>query len=457
MKKKSDNPPALPPDFLKGMNAILNDEFQTFCDSYLLEEPSSIRLHPIKGKNVVFEGKQVVWEPTAIILPERPVFALNPAWHAGAYYVQESSSMLAGYVFRQYVKQDTPMRVLDLCAAPGGKSTHILSEIGSDSLLVSNELIQKRNNILVENIERWGYPNVVVTKNEASDFGALGPLFDCILVDAPCSGEGLFRKQPEAVKEWSVSSVEQCSLRQKEILGQIAPALRVGGFLLYSTCTFEPKENEEQVEQLLSTGMFELIHIDAGPLPGTSEGYLSGTLRCWPHKTSGSGFFIALLRKTAHIESESDFHLRPFWNWKPANKEAKKLTEDFLQSHADDQLLQSGDFLRLFPNRHLPDLQILSDALSIRHFGINVGEIKKGLFQPSHSLSYGNCLHPDTPRYEVNESEALAYLRKQTLDPRPFPKGWAVLQYNGLNLGWIKHLGQRINNYMPQDKMLRMQ
>jgi 16S rRNA C967 or C1407 C5-methylase (RsmB/RsmF family)/NOL1/NOP2/fmu family ribosome biogenesis protein len=457
LKKRSDSPVALPTAFLERMRSLVNDQFREFCDSYLVEEPSSIRVHPQKGAHSEFKGERVAWEPLALTLAERPVFALDPAWHAGAYYVQESSSMLAGYVFRQYVKQAVPMRILDLCAAPGGKSTHILSEMGSDSLLVSNELIQKRNNILVENIQRWGFPNVVVTKNEAQDFGALGQFFDCILVDAPCSGEGLFRKQPEATREWSELAVEQCALRQGDILRQVAPALRPGGYLVYSTCTFEPSENEEQVEKLLRTGIFELIHLDATLLPGISEGFMPGTLRCWPHQTSGSGFFIALLRKTAHIDSKADHRQRPFWNWKPASKEGLKLSEIFIHSAATEQLLQSGDYLRLFPGKHLSDLQTLANALSIRHFGVDVGELKKGIFQPAHSLSYSSYLHPDIPRYGVNEAEALTFLRKQSLEPRHFSKGWAMLQYKGLHLGWIKHLGQRINNYLPQDKMLRMQ
>jgi 16S rRNA C967 or C1407 C5-methylase (RsmB/RsmF family)/NOL1/NOP2/fmu family ribosome biogenesis protein len=439
------------------MQKLLSDDFQEFRESYLLEEPSSIRLHPFKGAQVDFNGEKVPWEPSGFILPERPVYALDPAWHAGAYYVQESSSMLAGYVFRQYVKQNSPMRILDLCAAPGGKSTHLLCEVDDNSLLVSNELIQKRNNILVENIQRWGFANVVVTKNEAADFGALGPFFDCILVDAPCSGEGLFRKQPEAVKEWSELAVEQCALRQRDILQQIAPALREGGYLIYSTCTFEPSENEEQVEQLLQSGLFELIHLDATELPGVSEGCLPGTLRCWPHHTSGSGFFIALLRKTSTSKADSDYRRRPFWNWKPAGKEPLSLSEAFVQTSTDEQILQSGDYLRLFPGQHYSDLQLLSEALSIRHFGVDVGEIKKGIFTPAHGLSYGSFFHPDIPVYEVPEAEALMYLRKQSLEPRPFTKGWALLQYRGLHLGWIKHLGQRINNYLPQDKMLRMQ
>jgi 16S rRNA C967 or C1407 C5-methylase (RsmB/RsmF family)/NOL1/NOP2/fmu family ribosome biogenesis protein len=457
LKKRSDSPVVLPPAFLERMRSLVNDHFREFCDSYLVEEPSSIRLHPLKGLHLEFKGETVAWEPSAVTLPERPVFALDPAWHAGAYYVQESSSMLAGYVFRQYVKQNTPMRILDLCAAPGGKSTHLLSEVDDSSLVVSNELIQKRNNILVENIQRWGFANVVVTKNETADFAALGPFFDCILVDAPCSGEGLFRKQPEAVREWSELAVEQCALRQRDILQQIAPALREGGYLIYSTCTFEPSENEEQVEQLLQSGLFELIHLDATKLPGVSEGFLPGTLRCWPHHTSGSGFFITLLRKTSTPAADSDYRRRPFWNWKPAGKEALSLSEAFVQTSTDEQILQSGDYLRLFPAQHGSDLQLLSDALSIRHFGVDVGEIKKGIFTPAHGLSCGSYVNPDIPVYEVTEAEALMYLRKQSLEPRPFTKGWALLQYRGLHLGWIKHLGQRINNYLPQDKMLRMQ
>jgi 16S rRNA C967 or C1407 C5-methylase (RsmB/RsmF family)/NOL1/NOP2/fmu family ribosome biogenesis protein len=439
------------------MSELLGTAYADFLKGYELEEPASIRLHPVKGQFVQWNAAPIAWEPLGAILQQRPLFALDPAWHAGAYYVQESSSMLAAYVFKRYVQEERPMRVLDICAAPGGKSTHLLSSLDRESLLVSNEVIQKRNNILVENIQRWAYPNVVVSKNDVQDFAGLGAFFDCIIADVPCSGEGLFRRQPDAINEWSEAAVEHCVLRQKEILKAIIPALQVGGHLIYSTCTFEPAENENQVQYLVDSGEFELVMLQSDALPGVEQGFIPGTLRCWPHRTTGSGFFIALLRKIKHDDALHPFKSRHFWNWKQASMDAHKASAYFIRQQEELHILQSGDYLRLFPYRHLADLDILSSVLSIRHFGIDLGEMRKDIFLPSHGLSYSQLVHPDIPIYVASKEEALMYLRKQTLPVHDLPKGWAMVQYPGLNLGWIKHLGNRVNNYLPVEKMLRMQ
>jgi len=453
MKKSA----ALPDSFKEKLTSWLGNDAATFIAALSEEETSSVRLHPWKPLLSPFQGSTIIpWESQGRYLSERPVFALDPAWHAGAYYVQESSSMLTGHVCRQILK-DQPARILDLCAAPGGKSTHLLSIMPEGSLLVSNEILPKRNTILTENIQRWGHPACIVTKGDAGDFAALEQFFDLIVVDAPCSGEGLFRKQPEAVQEWSPENVALCARRQKDILRQIHPALKTGGYLCYSTCTFEPPENEQQVQQLLETGLYELIPLSAKELPGVEEGQIKGTLRCWPHRVKGSGFFIALLKKVAHSSDEhSASPQRRHWNWTLIKKTDPAIAP-FLQADTHLALSQSGEFLRIFPKHLYYDLGLIAHHVSVTHFGIDAGQLRKGIFTPAHGLTHSRLISENIPRYETDLQTALDYLRKKDIPVRnDVPNGWAVVRWNDLDLGWIKQVGNRVNNYLPVSRMLRM-
>jgi 16S rRNA C967 or C1407 C5-methylase (RsmB/RsmF family) len=232
------------PDFKKQMSDLLGQQYADFSRSMQQPVPVSIRINPQKGSSV--SGTSVPWCSSGFYLTERPVFTLDPAFHAGAYYVQEASSMFLEQIIH-VISKEKRLRVLDLCAAPGGKSTHLLSLLPPESLLVANEVIRSRASILIENLQKWGYPNAVVTSNDPRDFRKLFGFFDVILVDAPCSGEGLFRKDEEARKEWSLDAVHVCVGRQRRILEDIWPALKAGGLLIYCTCTFNERETEENL------------------------------------------------------------------------------------------------------------------------------------------------------------------------------------------------------------------
>ncbi|MDR1682650.1 MAG: rRNA cytosine-C5-methyltransferase [Candidatus Symbiothrix sp.] len=287
----------LPKDFVSRTKPLLNDEWEVFEQALQTESPVSIRLNPAKiFPNEKLEILNLAYEPVswashAFYLEERPVFTLDPLFHAGCYYVQEASSMYLEQIVNQYIK--TPVKCLDLCAAPGGKSTHLLSILPEGSHLTANEVIRSRVSILSENIVKWGYPNVRVTNNDPKDFGRLSESFDVLLIDAPCSGEGMFRKDAKAGREWSINNVQLCAERQKRILADCWNSLKSNGLLIYSTCTYNREENEENIEWICRRLGAEIVEAPK---------------RFWPHRTKGEGFCISILRKTGNSPAAN---LRP--------------------------------------------------------------------------------------------------------------------------------------------------
>ena len=289
----------LPEKFETSISQKLGSDLPAFIESLNESPPVSIRINPHKNKRPA-PADPIPWCPFGQYLPQRPVFTLDPLFHAGSYYVQEASSMFLGEALRQSTDLRLPLRVLDLCAAPGGKSTHILSLIGTESLLVSNEVIRSRASILSENIQKWGYPNAIVTNNEASDFQQLKGFFDVIVIDAPCSGEGLFRKDPNAINEWSPDDVQRCSARQKRIVTDVWAALRENGILIYCTCTYNESENEDNLKWLKENYSLDFIRLRTETSWGITEVETNGLFayRFFPHKTRGEGFFLSVMRKT---------------------------------------------------------------------------------------------------------------------------------------------------------------
>ena len=338
----------LPASFIDYTRALLGDEeYDKLAVAIQQEPPVSIRLNDGKLKiengkcRIVpqagcitdfqlsafnFEFNQVPWSSEGFYLDERLTFTFDPLFHAGCYYVQEASSMFVEQVLRQYVTG--PVKMLDLCAAPGGKSTHARSVLPEGSLLVANEVIRNRSQILAENLTKWGHPDVVVTNNDPADFSALPSFFDVILTDVPCSGEGMFRKDSVAVEEWSPENVEICWQRQRRIIADVWPSLKPGGILIYSTCTYNTKEDEENVRWIQQEFGAESLAVDI-----REEWNITGNLLCgesasvyhfFPHKTKGEGFFLSVLRKpeTAGEDSYADYYSFP--KGKSAGKKGKK-------------------------------------------------------------------------------------------------------------------------------------
>ncbi|MGC3948552.1 MAG: RsmB/NOP family class I SAM-dependent RNA methyltransferase [Chryseolinea sp.] len=292
--------PQWPATFEETMKAQLGHEWPAFVAAHEKPAPVSIRLNPLKQSDVKTDG-QVPWSAFGHYLPQRPSFTFDPRFHAGAYYVQEASSMFLEQAFRQIGGSDDNLTVLDLCAAPGGKSTHLLSLMAPTSMLVSNEVIRARASILSENIQKWGLHNVVVTSSDPQQFSTLESVFDIAVVDAPCSGEGLFRKDPSAVDSWSPENVVLCSRRQRRILEDIWPSIKYNGYLIYATCTYNEQENEENLSWLLEREDAQSVAINTSEdwnVTAVERQRIKG-YHFYPHKVKGEGFFMAVIRKTS--------------------------------------------------------------------------------------------------------------------------------------------------------------
>ena len=295
--------PQLPTAFVERMKLQLGDEYKAFEQALGTQRITSLRYHPSKSRKGFESSSPVPWCEAGVYLEERPLFAGDPHIFAGAYYVQEASSMFLWKALKEWGEIDRPLNVLDLCASPGGKSTLISSLLPEGSLLVSNELVSKRVGALMENLTRWGHAHHLVTSNHSKDFKHFREFFDIIVVDAPCSGEGMFRKDPKSIGLWSEGLVRSCQATQRLILEDILPCLKGGGLLCYSTCTYAPEEDEQQVEWLLQNPSIESLRLDGATDLGIMESAVqSGEktgygYRLYPHRVQGEGFFIAGFRK----------------------------------------------------------------------------------------------------------------------------------------------------------------
>ncbi|MBR5593961.1 MAG: rRNA cytosine-C5-methyltransferase [Bacteroidaceae bacterium] len=394
----------------------------------------------------------VPWAANGRYLSSRPVFTADPLFHAGCYYVQEASSMFIEQFVKQYV--DTPVRALDLCAAPGGKTTHLLSLLPEGSLLVSNEPVPQRAQVLAENVIKWGNPSSVVTRNEPADFGSFGNFFDLIVVDAPCSGEGMFRKDQGAVEQWSLSNVEQCVRRQRRILADIWPTLRPGGILIYSTCTFNSEENEECVEWIAT-------ELGATPLPvNIAEewgvtGALAGELpvyRFLPGYTAGEGFFIAALRK----EGDAPLSQPRQQRYQPVASKLKATFQGWVTSSAGYDFLQQGDRVIAMPCEHTNAMLALQQKMKVLHCALPLADVKNNKLIPLHQLAMSNALCKEAfAQVELEREQALAYLHREALAFEQAPVGYLLLTYKGVPIGFAKNIGNRANNLYPAEWRIR--
>ena len=445
----------LPVSFIEELQAQLGSEYVDFEAALQQPAPVSIRYNPAKFPDLPSEAT-VKWCAEARYLSVRPVFTLDPLFHAGAYYVQEASSMLIGEALAQTVDLSEPLRVLDLCGAPGGKTTLLASALSPDSLLLSNEVIRSRVMILKENVQKWGYPNVQVSNHDPEDLGKLKGFFDLILVDAPCSGEGLFRKDPDAMEEWSPENVQICAGRQKRILNAAMPLLSTNGVLIYCTCTYNDAENQDSSAFVVKSDQFEEVKLQLPEDWGVVAkpmGY-----QCYPHKVKGEGFFLAVFRKTAHSDPfyyNMDKGGRPR-SFKPLHK--KQLTEISRWLKEPDEFSfyekPNGEVIALLESQK-EDLIVLDNLLFAKGLGLEMGSFKGTDFIPSHALALSTALSDKLPRLELSEGESLQFLKKENLSVDA-PKGWLLVTHRGLGLGWVKGLGNRINNYLPKDWRIRM-
>lgn len=416
-------------------------------------QETSIRVNPKKKHVSTADFTPVPWCADGFYLPSRPVFTLDPLFHAGAYYVQEASSMFVAQAIKSLELEKEPLIALDLCAAPGGKSTLLNSCLHDDSLLVANEIIKTRVNILTDNLIRWGNANTVITNNDPYAFKRLPGYFDLMVVDAPCSGSGMFRKDGSAIDEWSLAAVKLCSERQQRILADSVSALKTGGILVYSTCSYSKEENEDIADWLCESEGFESIRIpiDAawGIVETRSEQRACFGYRFYPHLLRGEGFFLAAFRKTGNQSSfpRKKVKLDKLPDLRMPLAEWIANAEGFATFTLNEEAYA-------FPRDRILDLQILRNVLYLKNAGTRAGKLLKTTIVPSHDLAMSNHLRPDIPKVELSLTQAQDYLRKTNIDPTvniANISGWALASFQHVPLGWMKLMPQRINNYFPKE------
>ncbi|MCC8020224.1 MAG: rRNA cytosine-C5-methylase [Rikenellaceae bacterium] len=447
-----------PEDFIRSLPGILTEEETGRLIEALWEEaPAAVRFNPYK-LSAPPEGRQVPWCRYGFYTGERPAFTLDPLHHAGVYYVQEPSSMFVEHIVRELFPEPEGLRILDLCAAPGGKTTLLSTLAGLEGLVVANETVSHRASVLAENVRRWGLGNVAVTANDPAHFSAVRDLFDIVLVDAPCSGEGMFRKNPEARRQWSLPNVEMCAVRQRKIVADAWSSLKPGGVLIYSTCTFNRTENEENA--VWTAGNFDCspVEVDCPPEWGITtvrtpagQGEEITTYRFYPHRTEGEGFCVTVLRKSPGKARTSVKPLKKSPIREVHGKEKRGLS-GWVTQPGFMRFGAVGDDMYGYYAAAFDDIVRLSGGLNVIYAGVAMGRIMKERLRPEHSLALFHDLNTsDIPACEVDLETALDYLRRKDIPADGFAEGYNLVTYGGHGLGWVKKIGARVNNLLPKE------
>lgn len=454
----------LPEDFINQTKAFMDDgTWQVLSKELDSDPPVSIRINPTKGYDVVCSDAicdgNVPWCSSGHYLKVRPAFTFDPLLHAGLYYVQEASSMFLETVLRQYVLARA-VRMLDLCAAPGGKSTVARAMLPSGSLLVSNEPIRSRAQILSENMMKFGHQDIIVTNNYPQDFKNSGLMFDVILADVPCSGEGMFRKDVAARSEWSLQNVEKCWQLQRDIVTDAWDCLANGGIMVYSTCTFNVKEDEKNVRYIAEELGAEVLPVGIDERWGIKGSLLSDfdvpVYRFLPGFTRGEGLFMAVLRKRQNDEYQECSHEAKKKKKERNNKEKDKglsPDKDWLKHPDDFEIVRSGDSFTAIPKAWKDFYDRVSNRLKVLTAGIELGEIKGKDIIPAHSLVLAKEFNNEVfPQVELSYGDAISYLRKESVMlPAETPRGYVVVTFKGVPLGFVKNIGNRANNLYPTE------
>jgi 16S rRNA C967 or C1407 C5-methylase (RsmB/RsmF family)/NOL1/NOP2/fmu family ribosome biogenesis protein len=444
--------------FPEGFIKRIHDQKYIDSESLLkaMEEtsPASIRINAYKWNKSPANSESVPWCKNGYYLGTRPSYTFDPLFHSGCYYPQEASGMFLEQILKQTADFSENSRVLDLCGAPGGKSTHLSDLIGPDNLLVANETIRSRAAILAETLTKWGSENTIVTQNDPSVFSRLPGFFDIIVVDAPCSGEGMFRSGT-ALKEWSVGNTLHCTERQKRILMDVWPALKENGLMIYSTCTFNPGENEENIKWLIGKQKADIVRINIDEFTGIKEIDYQGIYGYgfYPGKVRGEGFFLSVIRKTGkqeknHIRSQRKTELKPA-------KEDFRVADSWTSFPRERLLKWGGELFAVSCN--MDDYLHLYQNLKILKAGTKIFVVKNDKYLPSHELALSLRLKLEAfPGNEINLPEALAYMRRDNFILQNAIKGWNIVTFKGVCLGFVNNIGNRVNNYFPVEWRIRM-
>lgn len=465
---------ALKPEFISMLVGLLGDEKGQELAGFLDTPPeTSIRLNGRKTcPQTLYKGMEPVpWCEKGFYLPSRPSFTLNPLFHCGAFYVQDASSMIH-HALATEVSQGTPLAVLDLCAAPGGKTTAVIDALPDGSVIVANEYDARRAQILKENLSKWGYPDIMVTNAPADHFSPMKEEFDLVIVDAPCSGEGMMRKEDVARTQWSEGLVKSCSCLQRKILRNALPTLKRGGHLIYSTCTFNTHEDEGNVKWLCEEFGLENIPLQ---LKGTDTLCDSLTpdihaLRFFPGQTRGEGLFVALLRKPdgSTQKEETDIGSRNYKSLtaKDSGRQRQKkgakssisllketgLFRNWVKSPEDVIFMADDQKVSVFHKGTERMLTRLPDNIRLLSSGVETAHMAGKDLVPSQELAWSTLMEENAfPRIELDESDALDYLRGAAIRiPENQPKGFLLVTFRDQPLGFVKNIGSRANNLYPK-------
>lgn len=432
------------------------------------EQPASVsvRMNPFKNGGMT-QGRQVPWSRYGRILEQRPVFTLDPHFHAGAYYVQDSSSMFVGYVFRKMLEgvrlpEGRPLRVLDLCAAPGGKTTDIAASLrevcGGEFLLVANEVMKARAGVLADNVALWGDPNVVVTSDDPRVFASLAGFFDIIVADVPCSGEGMFRKDEQAQAQWSEDNVALCASRQRRILADVWPSLAPGGVFIYSTCTFNVYENDENVKWISETSGAEPLMDNNvfGSMPGVLRTSLGYSLV--PGLVEGEGQYCSALRNVSDGGPLSHTPVTARRRDRQESAQKQDLPGDIQRLFkVRMRFKKRSDTVIAVPENLWSDISLLEGSLHVIASGCAAGTFKGRDFIPDADLALSLAVADDAyPAVEVDRDTALSFLHRDAVLLPGAERGFVIIRYEGVNLGFVKNIGNRCNNLHPQSRRIRM-
>lgn len=449
----------LPERFVERMRQELGEaEATALCEALATEPSTAIRLNTPKMSCPPFEAEAVPWSVDGYTLSERPAFTLDPRFHAGAYYVQEASSQFAGYILSQAVggrAQCEGLRVLDVCAAPGGKSTHYASLVGEHGLVVANEINRSRAAVLADNARKWGLGNMVVTCNDSAHLGDYEEWFDVVAIDAPCSGEGMFRKSEEACEQWSEANVRMCADRQWEIVENVFDTLRPGGVLIYSTCTFNRDEDEALVQRICDEwgeAIEPAQEVDVADEWGAVVGRVGAfqTFRFFPHRVKGEGMFMAVARKAGEPMSRRRMPKARREVIAAVEKRSEQELSRWVKEPKQMRFFSAGDTIYACWAEHYDEIKALSSRLAVIYSGVALGQIFKGKLKPDGALAFYVGLNRDAvATAELSLDEALQFLRKQDMSAEPFVEGVNMVLYKGLPLGFVKRVGARVNNMYP--------
>jgi 16S rRNA C967 or C1407 C5-methylase (RsmB/RsmF family)/NOL1/NOP2/fmu family ribosome biogenesis protein len=437
----------IPQKLLDSLQEVNCFDETAFIEAHEQSSITSVRVNKFKYTAQFEQEENVPWCSSGKYLQERPSFVADPLWHAGAYYVQEASSMLLEQVLKQTVDFSKQLILLDACASPGGKSTLVASLINEESLLISNEIIQTRVNTLVENIVKWGQLNTWVCNSDVKQIGQCENIFDVILIDAPCSGSGLFRKDKKAINEWSENNVTHCEKRQQRIFDDLENALCEEGILIYMTCSYSVQENEDMIDYIIASEKYESIELSLSPdwqIINTQSNIHNGFgYRCMPHVTKGEGFFLSVFRKKGLYNKYIPL----------INNELKATANQFdfekfieIKNTFTFNLIDSIACIHL---EHKNYFGYFSKKLKLVKKGIVLGQIMHKVCMPDHELAMYYGLKSTIPYINVSLVDAIKYLKKDTIELLDCAKGLYIVRFEGIALGWIKNLGNRSNNYYP--------